>query len=177
MKQSLHIKLVLAVGLILLAPMFGFTQNKSVSKDKPAPYPKVKSTGNPQYDEQQHNQAVKQWQENEKKRLAEKQKAGIAPVNVSGKQTTPVVKSTATAKPAQSALSAKKVKGQRELTFVDIPGFPKYIATGNPDLDTKNYQLAKAKWMAENPETYQKYVKEHSGKSGKQKRIPANQIH
>jgi len=69
-----------------------------------------------------------------------------------------------------AAQKQKPAIGQREITIVDLPRYPKFIATGNPALDEKNYQLAKAKWIDENPELYQKHLKEGQFKKGTLKR-------
>jgi len=39
-----------------------------------------------------------------------------------------------------------------------IDGFPEYEDTGNPEIDQKNYQKRKQKWVEENPEAYQEYI-------------------
>ena len=39
----------------------------------------------------------------------------------------------------------------REKTLIDIPGFPKYIDTGDPELDIAAYQTIAQKWANEHP--------------------------
>jgi hypothetical protein len=174
MKQFIYVKIQLAFCLMMLIPMLGISQSKSTSASRQAPYPQLKSTGNPEFDKQQHAKAVKIWQEGEKLRLETQKKTANVPVNVS----TNVVPSKQKASlGTASVYSSQRIsKGQqREISFTDIPGYPKFIATGNSELDNKNYQKAKAKWMDENPDAYQKYIKEHSGKTGNAKRLPVGQ--
>lgn len=63
---------------------------------------------------------------------------------------------------AQADATQTGAEGARERTILDLPGYPKYIITDNPELDEKNYQLAKVKWMEENPELYRNYLREAS---------------
>ncbi|MEA1875156.1 MAG: hypothetical protein U9N51_12140 [Bacteroidota bacterium] len=48
--------------------------------------------------------------------------------------------------------------GATKSSPVLIDGFPEYEDTGNPELDKKNYQIKKRKWVEENPEKYQEYI-------------------
>jgi hypothetical protein len=48
--------------------------------------------------------------------------------------------------------------GATKPTPVLIDGFPEYEDTGNPEVDQKNYQKRKQKWVEENPEKYQEYI-------------------
>lgn len=50
------------------------------------------------------------------------------------------------------------VQGGSQPTPVLIDGFPQYEDTGNPEIDKKNYQIRKQKWVEENPEKYQEYI-------------------
>ncbi len=70
--------------------------------------------------------------------------------------------------PSNKADGSSKVskKNTREIEVLDLPGFPKYIITGDTKADEKNYQAAKAKWMDENPEVYKESVDKHTGNSG-----------
>jgi hypothetical protein len=169
MKQRLRIHLALAFSLLLMIPMLGLAQSQSSNGTQPAPYPRLKSSGSPEATKKQHEADVKKWQEqerlrnerlksgvntkstpsdNQKKRIAEKE-AGVAPGNV----------------------KSSPKKNERERTIVDLPGYPKYVYTGNPQLDEKNYQLAKTKWMNENPGLYEKYLKENRISGARSKRI------
>ncbi len=159
---------------MMLIPMLGISQSKSTSASKQAPYPQLKSTGNPEFDKQQHAKAVKTWQEGEKLRLETLKKTTNTPVNVSTSVVPSKQKSSLGTAPVYSSKRMNKSQ-QREISFTDIPGYPKFIATGNSERDNKNYQKAKAKWMDENPDAYQIYIKEHSGKSGNAKRLPVGQ--
>jgi hypothetical protein len=51
-----------------------------------------------------------------------------------------------------------KQKRSKEITIVDYPGYPKYIETGDADLDSRNYQKAKMKWIKENPKAYEEIL-------------------
>jgi len=42
------------------------------------------------------------------------------------------------------------------LNTANLPGFPVFVDTGNPQLDASNYQNAKQKWISENQELYNK---------------------
>jgi len=166
MKQCLRVQLLSAFSLMLILmmlPELSFAQSKAQTGSQPAPYPTLKSTGNPETDRLQHEKAVKQWKEAERLRNAK------LPVNV---KATPADNSHLREKPSAVAVkSVKAVPGQREITFVDIPGYPKFIATGNPKEDEKNYQAAKANWINENPVAYKKYLAEHRIKSDNIKRL------
>ena len=52
----------------------------------------------------------------------------------------------------------KKQARSKEITIVDYPGYPKYVETGNADLDSRNYQKAKMKWIKENPKAYEEIL-------------------
>ena len=66
---------------------------------------------------------------------------------------------------------AKKVSPSKNGTAKksnEVPeGFPKYVNTGNPEVDQQNYAKAKDKWYAENPDKATKL--NHTSTSGKQK--------
>lgn len=47
---------------------------------------------------------------------------------------------------------------KRDITIIDLPGYPKYEMTGDAKADELRYQEAKAKWIRENPEAYQKLL-------------------
>ena len=44
----------------------------------------------------------------------------------------------------------------REFTRVDYPGFPKFVDTGNPEMDEATYQILSQKWANAHPEDFQK---------------------
>ncbi|MCS6979748.1 MAG: hypothetical protein N2050_05750 [Flavobacteriales bacterium] len=44
----------------------------------------------------------------------------------------------------------------REIKVADLPGYPTYKHTGNPQEDEKRYQQEKAAWIEKNPELYKK---------------------
>jgi hypothetical protein len=168
MKQRLRIQLVLVFSLLLMIPVVSFAQSKATSGSQPAPYPNLKSTGNPEADIKQHQKDVQKWQQGEQLRNSNLKKS----TNVTSKPSL-TSKQKIERKNAGNPAVVQKQKpaiGQREITIVDLPRYPKFIATGNPALDEKNYQLAKAKWIDENPELYQKHLKEGQFKKGTLKR-------
>jgi hypothetical protein len=130
------------------------------------------STGNPEADRINYEKAVKEWNEAERLRVQGLRK-DAAGRNVSTK---PIAKEKVKPEHRVSQDAAVSAGKAREITIIDLPGYPKYIVTGDPQLDEKNYQAAKAKWMNENSAIYEKYVKEHSATSSKngniQKRKP-----
>ena len=73
-----------------------------------------------------------------------------------------------------SNVSNSKDARIRETVIIDLPGYPKYISTGNPSMDEKNYQIEKADWINAYPAAYNKYLAEHSKSSGKLKRNQSN---
>lgn len=159
MKQRLRIHLALAFSLLLMIPMLGLAQSHSGNGSQPAPYPKLKTSGSTEAVKKQHEMDVKKWQEQERLRN-ERIKAGTntTPKPSAEKQQRLAEKMAGVA-PAKP--SSRVSKGTREKVLVDLPGFPKYVYTGDVQADEKNYQLAKAKWMNENPELYEKYIKEN----------------
>lgn len=58
----------------------------------------------------------------------------------------------------KQAVAPANEQAVREHVILDLPGFPKYVSTGNAALDEKNYEAAKAKWMNENPQLYRQYI-------------------
>ena len=59
MKQRLRIQLVLVFSLLLMIPVLSFAQSKTASGSQPAPYPNLKSTGNPEADIKQHQKDIR----------------------------------------------------------------------------------------------------------------------
>lgn len=168
MKQRLRIQLVLVFSLLLMIPVVNFAQSKTSTVSQPAPYPNLKSTGNPEADIKQHQKEVQKWQQKEQQRNSSLKKNS----NTTSKPS-PLSNQRIEEKKKGLAPPAKKQKpsvGQREITVLNLVGYPKFIATGNPELDEKNYQLAKAKWIEENPELYQQHLKEGQLKKGTLKR-------
>lgn len=62
--------------------------------------------------------------------------------------------------PKKTVAPSVKQSNKKEPVERSIPGmpesFPKYIDTGNKQEDDKNYNIAKKKWIEENPELYKK---------------------
>lgn len=168
MKQRLRIQLVLVFSLLLMIPVVSFAQSKSTSGSQPAPYPNLKSTGNPEADIMQHQKDVQKWQKEEQQRNNSLRNSSNLTAKPSAVSKQRLVEKEAGVAP--STKKSKLSKGTREITILNLPGYPKFVATGNPDLDEKNYQLAKAKWINENPDLYQKHLKEGQLKSGTLKR-------
>ncbi|MCB0820811.1 MAG: hypothetical protein KDC13_09320 [Bacteroidetes bacterium] len=145
----------------MLIPLAAISQNQGGKSENPAPFPKMQSTGNIEADRINYEKAVKEWNEAERMRV-QKLQQDASKSNISSKR---IEKEKS--KPVHQASANEKVAAgkAREITILDLPGYPKYIVTGDPVQDEKNYQIAKSKWMSENQETYEKYVKEHSAKS------------
>ncbi|MEX1188044.1 MAG: hypothetical protein WED33_02230 [Bacteroidia bacterium] len=160
MKQYLRIQLLMAISLLLI-PLSGFSQKSSQQSENPAPFPRLISSGNPEADKINYEKAVQAWKDQERQRI-ERIQNQPGSTDLSNK-VVQKEKSGVTTPASQSSFN----KNVREITIVDLPGYPKYLVTGDPVQDEKLYQLAKAKWMDENPVLYKKYIQDHSGDSGK----------
>ncbi len=84
----------------------------------------------------------------------------------------PILKQAATPLPSQQKANIQKsdwvsddagdfkeTKGRgesliREITIVDVPGFPKFYDTGNPELDKSTFDKAREQWATLHPEAY-----------------------
>jgi hypothetical protein len=169
MKQLFRIQLVMALSLLLI-PLSGFSQKTSQPGNTQSPFPKIKSTGNQEVDKANYELAVKAWREQERQRI-ERLQSDPSQKNV-GTTPSPTKKQLVKEK-QEGRVVSKSSNSTREVTILDLPGYPKYVASGNPSIDEKVYQEAKAKWMDENPAIYKQYVEAHSVKSGKlQRRTP-----
>jgi hypothetical protein len=162
MKQCLRVQLLTAICLLLI-PLAAISQNQGSKSDQPTPFPKMKSSGNPDADRINYKKAVKEWNDSERKRVEQLRKDASGQ-NLSAR---PVVKEKAKTGHQVTPNAAVAAGKAREITILDLPGYPKYIATGDPVQDEKAYQAAKTKWMNENQSAYDKYVKEHSASSSK----------
>lgn len=60
----------------------------------------------------------------------------------------------------KSTSPIKKDSQQSERIKVEAPNFPEYKSTGNKIEDDENYRTEKEKWINENPEEYNKLIKE-----------------
>lgn len=162
-------QLILAISLLLI-PLSGFTQNSDSNGGVPAPFPKLISTGNPEVDRTNYENAVKDWKEAERQRIIKERKAtqGVNLSNASSPNQASKVKMQSNE--AASSDYGKGMKNVREITIIDLPGYPKYISTGNPKLDELNYQKEKAKWIDDNPNLYKEYINSHSKTSSKEKK-------
>jgi len=151
MKQRFRLKRLLAIGFVLALPVLANAQANNANRSgQQAPYPKLTNSGNKAADLKQFETAVEQWKKAEQERNANA-KQSVSTSNSGSKSNSSV--SRTNQKLAQS--------GHREIKRVDIPGYPSFIATGNPEADEKAYQAAKARWMSENPEVYEKYLKDN----------------
>ena len=158
---------------MLLISLAGYSQNNASSSSTPNPMPKLQSTGNAEIDRVNHAKAVEAWKVKESKRVELLRSNSVDSKNTSVKSN--VVKSkTNTATQKSTNESNSKDARIRETTIIDLPGYPKYISTGNPSMDEKNYQNAKADWINANPAAYSKYLSEHTNGSGKLKRNQSN---
>lgn len=149
--------------------MLGLAQSQSSNGTQPAPYPRLKSSGSPEATKKQHEADVKKWQEQERLRN-ERLKSGVNTKSTpSDNQKKRIAEKEAGVAP--SKVKSAPRKNERERTIVDLPGYPKYVYSGNPQLDEKNYQLAKTKWMNENTGLYEKYLKENRISGAKSTRL------
>lgn len=172
MKQCFRFQLHLLICMLLIS-LAGYSQNNASSSSTPNPMPKLQSTGNAEIDRVNHAKAVEAWKEKESKRVEQLRSNSVDSKNTSVKSN--VVKSkTNTATQKSTNESNSKDARIRETTIIDLPGYPKYISTGNPSMDEKNYQNAKADWINANPAAYSKYLSEHTNGSGKLKRNQSN---
>jgi hypothetical protein len=162
MKHSTSFQLQFALILLLLLPIAVSAQNKSNSNLKQTPYPVLKSTGNPAHDKQAFERAVKEWNQNELIRNQEINKIQNTPLSNDVKDDVLISKNLERKKSQskESELTEQEVPIIRQTTIIDLPTYPKYVFTGNFELDEKNYQMSKAKWMNENPEVYKNYLEE-----------------
>jgi hypothetical protein len=147
MKNILRIRNLAAASLLIMAPLFGSAQSNGASQH-PAPYPTPNFTGNSEQDIRKHEQAVEQWKQQENGR-----NEGLS------KKTN--LTSSNSSKPSKNAareVQPANAKEPRKIQFVDIPGFPAYLATGNIELDNANYDRAKADWIAAHPQEYEAYL-------------------
>ena len=55
---------------------------------------------------------------------------------------------------------ATEAVSQGQIENIDLPGFPVYINTGNPEEDAATYQKAKELWIEQNRSTYQNHMLE-----------------
>ena len=135
--------------------------------------PKFQSTGNAEIDRANHAKAVEAWKEKESKRIEQLRSNSVDAKNTSVKSSNVKSKSNKEVK-TNSNPSISKDARIRETTIIDLPGYPKYISTGNTALDEKNYQNAKAEWINANPAAYKKYLSEHTNGTGKLNRKQSN---
>ncbi len=172
MKQCFRFQLQLLVCMLLLS-LAGYSQNNASSSSTPNPMPKLQSTGNVEIDRANHAKAVEAWKEKESKRVQQMHSNSVDAKNTSVKSNVVKSKSNTGTQISSNASNSKDAR-IRETTIIDLPGYPKYISTGNPSLDEKNYQKAKADWINSNPAAYNKYLSEHTNGSGKLKRKQSN---
>jgi len=167
MKHFTSFQLQFAFVLLLLLPAAVSAQNNSNGNLKPNPYPVLKSTGNPISDKLAHEQAVKDWNEKELKRNQILKEVQNSPVSGEVKNDPSHSKNLERKEAMARENDAEKsnVSNVRQTTIIDLPGFPKYVSTGNFELDEKNYSENKTKWMNDHPEEYQIYLKELSKKN------------
>jgi hypothetical protein len=170
MKQCLRVQLLLVFSLMLI-PLASFSQSSANRGSIPAPYPKLKSTGNTETDRVNHEKAVQAWKESERIRVKSLQSTNPSVTNTKAKPAKEKADRLAKKNIGVVDKNIGKNQNQRTEVILDLPGYPKYVTTGNVELDEKNYQAAKAKWMHEHSDLYKQYVQQHSGHSGKLKRV------
>ncbi len=54
--------------------------------------------------------------------------------------------------------TSRDTENTRVESTSQLPGFPVFVNTGNPEIDNANYAAAKEKWISENQELYNKYL-------------------
>ena len=172
MKQCFRFQLLMLICMLLIS-LAGYSQNKASSSSTPNPMPKLQSTGNAEIDRVNHAKAIEAWKEKESKRVEQLRSKSVDAKNTSVKSKNVNVKSSKEVQ-MNSNSSISKDARIRETTIIDLPGYPKYVSTGNPSMDEKNYQIAKADWINANQEIYNKYLAEHSKGSVKLKRNQTN---
>jgi hypothetical protein len=162
MKHFTSFQLQFAFILLLLLPVAVSAQNKPNRDSKPAPYPVLKSTGNSSQDKQAYENAVKEWNENELKRNQELKKVQNAPLSGNAKDDVTISKNLERKESLSKVneMELSSTSNIRQTTIIDLPGYPKYVSSGNEELDEKNYQQNKAKWINDNPAAYENYLKE-----------------
>ncbi len=150
MKQRFRLKRLLVLGIVLALPVLSFAQAGNANRSsQQAPYPILKNTGDRTADLKRFEAEVEKWRNAEQKR------------NASNKVELKTAASKSDKAGSLSTNQKLEKSGHREIVRVNIPGFPSFYATGNPEADEKAYQLAKARWMDENPEVYEKYLKDN----------------
>jgi hypothetical protein len=55
---------------------------------------------------------------------------------------------------ANPAAYSNSIEKADNYSKVDLPGFPVFVNTGNPELDNANYKRAKQEWISNNQELY-----------------------
>jgi hypothetical protein len=168
MKQFLRVAMLQALFVVLLSPLSGKAQQQTTNSLTPIPYPVLKSTGNPEVDKKNHAEAVKRWEIAEKKRNESLKSSGSSTNKLSGQRDL-----SAQEAKIQKEIQKNPTKFHREITIIDLPGYPKYIASGNPKEDDERYASEKAEWISKNEAAYQKYLQDASSKqNNKLKRSP-----
>jgi hypothetical protein len=75
---------------------------------------------------------------------------------MTGEKVTTVIPEFKTQAEKDAWLKSLELNGEQKfLTISDDPTFPKYIITGNKEMDDLNYENAKAEWIAKNPKKYE----------------------
>jgi len=168
MKQFLRVAMLQALFVVLLSPLSGNAQQQTSGSLTPIPYPVLKSTGNPDVDKKNHEEAVKRWEIAEKKRNESLKSNGTSNSSAGTQRDL-----SAQEAKIQKELQKNPEKFHREITIIDLPGYPKYIATGNPKEDDARYDSEKAIWISKNETLYQNYLQDASSKKTNQlKRSP-----
>jgi len=65
----------------------------------------------------------------------------------------------------------------KEITILeDVPGFPKYIDTGNPEMDKADYSYRKDLWVEQNQDLYNKLTQTAEDNMSKEERLQKGEI-
>lgn len=74
-----------------------------------------------------------------------------------------IAQNTITTTHSQDQTTVQQAEGEKTATTFrngELPAdFPKFVDTGNPEVDNANYKAAKDKWISENQELYNAYLK------------------
>ena len=66
--------------------------------------------------------------------------------------------------------------GQVTTVLEDLPGFPKYIDTGNPEQDKADYAYRKDLWVEQNRELYDQYTKAPQENLTREERLQKGEV-
>ena len=107
-------------------------------------FPIMQNTGNPELDKQNYLNAKTNW-------IKENQVAYDAYMSTHS--------------------TSNITSGGGSTAVTDLPGFPKYVNTGDAELDKANYSAAKELWISNNQELYNKTVNANTNTNAVRKTV------